>query len=121
MCCSSTIHRTLYIQHDGGARAGHDYDAVTTAWKAAEGKHVAIIATTTKGGGTVHMPTTTHPVTGMLWQPWHTKIPSWELYTAIVDEQLAAARSPAAVEAWAAHRAAKLDAGAIACLPNTMR
>lgn len=94
------------------------------AWAEAEGKHVVIIATTTKGGGTKHMPTMTHPVTGMVWQPWHTKIPTWELYATIIDELLhGSANSPTAAAAWAAHLAdpAKLGGTTMQTLPNTHR
>lgn len=47
---------------------GHDCDEVLAAWQNAAGKQVAILATTVKGGGTVHMPSTVHPVTKMDFQ-----------------------------------------------------
>eukprot|EP00041_Stephanoeca_diplocostata_P021222 m.489574 g.489574 ORF g.489574 m.489574 type:complete len:324 (+) comp21769_c0_seq9:734-1705(+) len=81
---------------------GNDYDQVQTAWHNAAGKRVAVLARTDKGFGT-HMQPVPHPETGLSWHPWHTKIPSWDLYERIIDELIVAANIDAATRAWQDH------------------
>ena len=68
---------------------GHDPDMVLTALESTldtSKPHRIIIFNTIKGG--IHMEPSIHPDTNMLCQPWHTKIPDWNLYITIIDEKL---------------------------------
>ena len=101
---------------------GHDAVALDAAWKAAADTLTVILARTIKGGGSSLLPATPHAETGLLAQPWHTKVPQWDMYVRLVEEQLekagsvtggvssssaaAAAAAAAASEAWSSHKAA---------------
>ena len=68
---------------------GHDPDMVLTALESTldtSKPHRIIIFNTIKGG--IHMEPSIHPDTNMLCQPWHTKIPDWNLYITIINEKL---------------------------------
>ena len=47
-----------------------------------------IIAMTTKGGGSKYLTGETHAASQLPSQPWHTRVPSWELYFKILEELL---------------------------------
>jgi transketolase len=57
---------------------GNDTAAVVDAWQRAEGRLSAIIAHTTKPAGSKLMDTEMDAV-GRSCQPWHTRVPSWQL------------------------------------------
>ena len=69
-------------------------------------KLYVIIADTKKASHplTSHMQTAIHPETGLLYQPWHTKVPSWQSYTTIIEEQLDMADSIPALQSWEEHK-----------------
>jgi transketolase len=99
---------------------GHDSDAITAAWVAAKGKKVVVLCPTLKGY-TGHMDPIVHPVTKLEWQPWHTKIPSWAQYVAVIDTLLGKANCDATDARWSHHRATVLTDAVAAALPNTQR
>ena len=67
-----------------------------------------IIADTSKAAPplTSHMMPSVHPE-GLLHQPWHTKVPTWDVYIAVVEEQLAMAQSASASARWYEHKASR--------------
>ena len=88
---------------------GHDPDDIVRAIGEAAGIHqpqdqpCVVLATTVKAGGTEHMKPSVHPVTKLAWQPWHTKVPNWDLYVKVVEEQLEVAGQALAQSAWIDH------------------
>ena len=100
---------------------GHDQDAVLAAWESARGRLDVILADTVKGGGSQLLPSAVSPETGLLAQPWHTKVPPWPLYCDVVTEQLGVAGDAAATHAWQQHLSSTLTPEACATLPNTLR
>ena len=84
-----------------------------------------IIADTSKAAPplTSHMMPSVHPETGLLHQPWHTKVPTWDVYIAVVEEQLAMAQSASASARWSEHKASQrlADPGVLGQLPNSHR
>jgi transketolase len=99
---------------------GHGVAEVAEAWASAQGKHVVVVCHTRKGYPR-HMEPETHPVTGLEWQPWHTKIPSWAAYIALVDDLIAHSGCAATASEWEKHKTNTLTVAAAAELPNTQR
>eukprot|EP00051_Salpingoeca_urceolata_P028549 m.487419 g.487419 ORF g.487419 m.487419 type:complete len:659 (+) comp25011_c0_seq1:89-2065(+) len=105
---------------------GHDADALASALRKLEGKLGVVLADTTKAGGTKLVGPSPHPETKLQWHPWHTKVPDWELYVQMVEEQLAVVEAVSvgafgASAAWAQHRAEKLQEQTCRALPNGLR
>ena len=79
-----------------------------------------IFAKTTKAGGSEFLKTSQHPVTKMECLPWHTKVPKWELYIEITNEQINKSESSEASELFKTHCSNYLT-GKLKDLKNTHR
>ena len=100
---------------------GHSRDEFVEAWHASAGVCTAILAHTTKAGGSSLLPpeglsipcptlangrtTITTPSTALS-QPWHTRVLDWALYQRLVQEQLTLSKDASTLRLWHAHVAA---------------
>jgi transketolase len=104
---------------------GHDPHEISSAWKTAttadHRKSYVILAKTTKAGGTNLLKPSTHPETGLLYHPWHTKVPKWDLYIKVIEEQIRHSRLEALDNAFKKHKAVRFRGDQVYTLPNTHR
>ena len=102
---------------------GHNEEEILAAWDTVvnSGKMTVILANTNKAGGTELLNASIHPETGLMYHPWHTKVPDWKLYIQIVEEQLRKSGSRDADESFFKHLARTGPVDAILALPNTHR
>ena len=108
---------------------GHDHAAVLRSLESTlntetHARLPVVIFDTKKANGTSFMEPFPHPVTGLMYQPWHTKIPPWSMYADIVLEQLSqvtcSRTGTKAMQLWSTHRAKRIDP-LLDFLPNTHR
>jgi TPP-dependent pyruvate/acetoin dehydrogenase alpha subunit len=107
---------------------GHHLEAIQEAWELARStssQPTVIFAHTHKTGGTKLLPPVKHEESGLLSQPWHTKVPVWDLYIRLLDEQCSllteAAECEAIREAWSRHKKQVFSGGRVERLKNTLR
>lgn len=101
----------------------HAADAAAAAAAAAPRRLPVVIFDTKKANGTTFMNPFPHPVTGLMYQPWHTKVPPWSMYVDIIVEQLSQVQCSSgakSMQQWKTHRAKNIDP-LLASLPNTHR